>query len=79
MLNGRKFFRGANPLDLLNPEIGRVSEEVQKQRMDICQACPLLHKITKMCAECGCFMHAKTKLPNAFCPKGKWAESVKSS
>ena len=79
MLNGKKWSRGANPLDLLNPTIGRVSKEVENQRMAICQACPLLHPITKTCAECGCFMHAKTKLPNAFCPKGKWGESVKST
>ena len=77
MLNGRKWSRGARPWDLLNSEIGRVSEVVQKERLSICEKCPLLNPVMKTCAECGCFMAVKTKLPNAFCPIGKWGESVK--
>jgi hypothetical protein len=31
-----------------------------------------LIKLTSQCKKCGCFMEAKTKLPNAECPIGKW-------
>jgi hypothetical protein len=77
MINGRKWSRGARPWDLLNSDIGRVEEEVQAERLSICEACPLLHPLTKNCAECGCLMHFKTKLPNAFCPLGKWDTAPK--
>lgn len=77
MLNGKKWSKGARPWDLLNSEVGRVSEVVQKERFSICEKCPLLNTAMKTCAECGCFMTLKTKLPNASCPIGKWGESVK--
>jgi hypothetical protein len=63
--------RPARPWDLFNKNLGRVSEEVGATRMDICKACPELLP-TGNCKECGCFMSAKTKLPNASCPLGKW-------
>jgi hypothetical protein len=77
MLNGKKGVRGARPWDLLSPPVGRVSESIQKERFSICQKCPLLNPVMKTCSECGCLMVFKTKLPNAFCPKGKWGESEK--
>lgn len=64
----------ARPWDLLNKNIGRVSEEVKKNRLDICSECPFLFKISKQCRKCGCFMPAKTELPHASCPIGKWSE-----
>ena len=64
--------RPARPWDLFNKNIGRVQTEVAKERMSICLECPELIKITNQCKECGCFMNAKTKLPNAWCPLGKW-------
>lgn len=63
----------ARPWDLINPNIGRVSDEVQKQRMEICKGCEFLFKLSKQCRKCGCFMEAKTKLPHAECPIGKWS------
>ena len=54
----------------------RVSEGVQswKQnadfRMKICNTCP--HYAAPRCKLCGCFMIAKTKIPQAKCPAGKW-------
>lgn len=65
--------RPARPQDLINPEVGRVSEDIASHRMSICKQCPFLFKFTKQCRKCGCFMEAKTKLPNAECPIGKWA------
>ncbi len=67
-LNKRK----SRPWDLFNKNIGRVEETLQKERMSICMQCPHLIKVTKQCSKCGCFMDAKTKLPNASCPIGKW-------
>ena len=66
--------RPARPWDLFNQKIGRVSIEIAKDRMAICEACPELIKATKQCKKCGCLMHLKTKLPNASCPIGKWPE-----
>jgi hypothetical protein len=47
-------------------------EETAKARMDICETCPSLLKLTHQCKECGCFMKLKTKLIEAVCPLGKW-------
>ena len=58
--------------DMLDPNIERVSEEVQASRMDFCKDCPFFMKITKQCRQCGCHMPWKTQLPHAECPIGKW-------
>lgn len=60
------------PWDLINPETEWASDEVAKERYDICKACPELIKLTKQCKKCGCFMAAKTRLEKATCPIGKW-------
>lgn len=39
-------------------------------RMKICNTCP--HYDAPRCKLCGCFMIAKTKIPQASCPAGKW-------
>jgi hypothetical protein len=66
--------RKARPWDLFNKNIGRVPDEIEISRMSICEDCDRLIKATKNCKECGCFMTAKTKLPNAECPLGKWGK-----
>jgi len=54
----------------------KVSQGVQnwKQdadfRMKICNTCP--DYAAPRCKLCGCFMVAKTKIPQARCPAGKW-------
>ena len=63
---------GVTPLDMLNPNTKRASDDLATQRLDICLSCPELIKITKQCKQCGCFMVAKTKLESAKCPLGKW-------
>jgi hypothetical protein len=60
------------PWDLLNPNTVWATEDVAKERFDLCNSCPELIKLTKQCKQCGCFMAAKTKLDNATCPLGKW-------
>lgn len=62
----------ARPWDLFNKNIERVPDHIKKERLDICKACPELIKLTTQCKKCGCFMDAKTGLPHAECPLGKW-------
>ena len=64
--------RPARPWDLFNKNLGRVENKIAKDRMEICKGCEHLIKLTHQCKECGCMMDAKTKLPNATCPIGKW-------
>lgn len=64
--------RPSRPWDLLNKNIGRVSDEVAKERLDICKECKFFISLTQQCKKCGCLMQAKTKLPNSECPIHKW-------
>ena len=64
--------RPARPWDLFNKNLGRVSDTIAEERMSICNGCEMLIQATKTCKDCGCFMSAKTKLPNASCPLNKW-------
>lgn len=70
--------RGARPWDIFNKNIKKVDEKIGDERMAICNACPFLIQATKTCTKCGCFMTAKTKLPHASCPEGKW-QAIKIS
>ena len=60
------------PWDVLNPNTEWVDEDTSSARMEICNGCPELIKLTKQCKECGCFMAVKTKLKLAACPLEKW-------
>jgi hypothetical protein len=62
----------SRPWDMLNPKIEFVDESISSSRYSLCKECPELIKLTHQCKKCGCFMSAKTKLPNATCPLGKW-------
>ncbi|NCV08478.1 MAG: hypothetical protein EBW76_06995 [Actinobacteria bacterium] len=64
--------RTARPWDLFNKKIGRVTEMIAKERLEICQGCEHFIKLSSQCKKCGCIMNLKTKLPNASCPVGKW-------
>jgi hypothetical protein len=58
--------------DILNPNVPRTEENLQKARIEICETCERFFKPTRQCRECGCFMDMKTKLEEAYCPIGKW-------
>lgn len=60
------------PWDALNPLAEKVSDDEAYRRLDICEVCPSLLKLTHQCKECGCFMKLKVKLQKAECPLGKW-------
>jgi len=62
------------PWDLVNPNVERVSDEIQKTRYDMCLSCPELIGLTKQCKKCGCFMPEKSKLAKAECPLHKWGQ-----
>ena len=54
---------------------GTVSKEIRNERYDMCKACPSFIEASKRCADCGCFMEAKTWIndkPKNLCPKNKW-------
>jgi len=60
------------PWHLLVENAKEPDTEKVKKRMDICNACPELIKLTSQCKKCGCFMKAKTQLQAAKCPLSKW-------
>lgn len=60
------------PWDMLNPNIEKLDKENSQKRLNICLSCDRLFKKTVQCKECGCYMPAKTQLPHAVCPLGKW-------
>lgn len=64
----------SKPWDLINPNIGRVSDEVLEQRLAICKDCEFFIKLSKQCKKCGCFMRLKGSLPHSECPVGKWGK-----
>lgn len=67
----------ARPWDIFNKNLEKVSDQIQKERMEICRGCDHFIKMTNQCTECGCIMTLKTKLPHAECPINKWkAERV---
>jgi len=66
------YSRPARPWDLFNKNIEKVLPQIRQERMSICKDCPEFISLTGQCKECGCLMSAKTKLPNASCPLGKW-------
>jgi hypothetical protein len=48
-----------------------VDEEVQKNRLEICEQCPHMVEGSR-CGKCGCFLPTKTKWASSTCPIGKW-------
>jgi hypothetical protein len=47
------------------------------KRREICDKCEHLTTIigAKVCDKCGCSIWAKTMIPGAKCPEGKWDEN----
>jgi hypothetical protein len=56
-----------------------LSAEESRVRLDICNSCEHFISLTTQCKKCGCIMQAKTRLPNAVCPVGKWGKIIKES
>jgi ABC-type cobalamin transport system ATPase subunit len=49
-----------------------VDNEVQQQRIEICNSCPDLNQTIRQCRICFCLVDGKTKLAGSACPKNKW-------
>ena len=48
------------------------SDEMQAERLLICEECPLLDRKRNVCISCGCPIKKKTRMQSQKCPKGKW-------
>jgi hypothetical protein len=48
------------------------SRKLSEKRMKECVVCPYHQKLTNTCKECGCFLPAKTRVPDAECPVLRW-------
>ena len=64
-------------LDHLKDRVKPLSEEEMTVRYDICHTCEHFISMTSQCKKCGCFMKAKTYLPFAECPAGKWGKVIR--
>jgi hypothetical protein len=51
-----------------------VSEEIQKERQNICNRCPKRVAALNQCGVCKCFLSLKTTLKQESCPEGKWSK-----
>lgn len=54
---------------------GRVSPEIRKERLEICERCPHFLENSSRCGLCGCYMRAKAWVggdPDRLCPSQKW-------
>lgn len=49
-----------------------VEDNIQKERIAICNSCPDLNAKVRQCKICWCFVDAKTTLKDAECPVKKW-------
>lgn len=54
------------------PVIVFVDNNIQKERITICNSCPDLNTTIRQCKICWCFVDAKTTLKDAECPVKKW-------
>lgn len=65
-----------NLIDVIKDELTGTAQYVSKEeklrRLNICQTCTHLTKVTHQCGLCGCFVSAKTKYKEAECGDGKW-------
>lgn len=50
-----------------------VSDDVYKERVDICKSCDKYHELENRCVECGCYVPAKAKIILDSCPLNKWS------
>lgn len=51
-----------------------VSEQVQQNRIDICEVCEFFERDSRQCSRCYCFVDLKSGLATEKCPAGFWAK-----
>ena len=52
------------------------SNEIRKERLNICRQCDDYFKPTGTCKDCGCFMKIKARLAPMGCSQGKWQKTT---
>lgn len=65
--------------DFVNGNEIFATEELQKQRWNICNSCEWNDTEHKKCTKCGCYLEAKLKFNSSFCPILKWTDVKKVS
>ncbi|QDP64616.1 MAG: hypothetical protein GOVbin2006_27 [Prokaryotic dsDNA virus sp.] len=53
-----------------------VTDEVYKERMNICRSCVYYFKPTGQCKRCMCFMKIKSRLAPLDCPEKYWTKTT---
>ena len=53
-----------------------VSDEIYKDRLDICKSCDYYFRPTGSCKICKCFMYIKTALATQSCPQNYWTKTT---
>lgn len=46
--------------------------KTRKEKIEICESCPMFLSRTRQCAVCNCFIDLKASIPLLTCPRGKW-------
>lgn len=50
-----------------------VSDQVRKDRLQICSTCPFY--LNGLCQKCGCYTQFRASLKNKRCPINRWAKA----
>jgi hypothetical protein len=51
-------------------------DTLYKERISICEKCPLFDTQHRRCKECGCFMDIKARWLEQKCPQDKWPKMI---
>lgn len=65
-----EYNRKLRPKRVLQGFLSGGKEPFVKERLEVCNTCPLMQG--GACTICGCFIKAKTKVKEEFCPENKW-------
>ncbi len=49
-----------------------LESDMSKERLSVCEGCPLFDVSTGNCSECSCYMPVKCRFFFLKCPLGKW-------
>lgn len=53
-----------------------VDDNTKEARIALCNDCDNLVHLTRQCKRCGCFIDVKAKYAKAFCPIGRWSNTI---
>lgn len=54
------------------------SDDLFRERMEICASCDRYDEVPNRCKECGCYLDVKARLILDSCPLQKWTESIEN-